>query len=84
MSGDPEIDALIEKGRVERDTEKRKEIAFDLQRRLAKAWYALPLPAVATGFTAAWPCLGNFRVYQTERPNYRLWVDDTKAPIGKA
>ena len=83
QSGDPEIDSLIEKGRIERDTEKRRLLVFDIQRKLAKAWYAQPLPAVATGFVAAWPCLGNFRVFQTQRANYRLWVDDAKAPLAK-
>jgi ABC-type transport system substrate-binding protein len=83
QTGDPQIDSLIEKGRIERDTERRRQIVFDIQRRLGKAWYALPIPAVATGFVAAWPALGNFRVYQTERANYRLWVDDAKAPLAK-
>jgi hypothetical protein len=32
----------------------------------------------------AWPALGNFRVFQGARLSYRLWVDDTKAPIAKA
>jgi hypothetical protein len=32
----------------------------------------------------AWPALGNFRVYQGGRLSYRLWVDQTKAPIAKA
>jgi ABC-type transport system substrate-binding protein len=83
MSGDPEVDALIEKGRIEREAGKRKDISVELQRRLAKAMYTVPFPAVATGYVAAWPCIGNHRVFDSERPNYRLWIDDTKAPIAK-
>jgi peptide/nickel transport system substrate-binding protein len=81
QSGDPELDALIEKGRVERDTEKRRAIVFDLQRYLAKSVYSLQGPGLATGFTMAWPALGNFRVYRGGRLNHRLWVDETKPPF---
>ena len=63
---------------------KRRAMVFDLQRYLAKAMYAVPIPGLATGLTMAWPALGNFRVWQGARHDYRLWVDDTKAPIGKA
>ena len=75
------VDSLIEKGRIERDTEKRKALMFDLQRHLAKAWYTMNMPGAATGFTMAWPAVGNFRVFRGSRYNYRLWVDDTKAPF---
>jgi ABC-type transport system substrate-binding protein len=88
QSGDPQVDALIEKARLERDTEKRRDLVFDVQRYLAKPMYALQSPGVASIFTVAWPCLANFRVYSNAagfgaRPNYRLWVDETKAPIAK-
>jgi ABC-type transport system substrate-binding protein len=81
MSGDPQVDALIERGRLERDTEKRKALVFDIQRHLGKTWYTILLPGVARGFTMAWPCLGNFGVYRDARPNHYLWVDDSKAPL---
>ena len=58
MAGDPQVEALIEKGRVERDTEKRRTIAFELQRYLAKAMYAINPPGVGTGFVTAWPAWG--------------------------
>jgi peptide/nickel transport system substrate-binding protein len=84
QSGDPQVDAMIEKARVERDTEKRRALVFDIQRAIAKGSWGLLPPGVATGFIMAWPALGNFRVYQGARLNYRLWVDDTKPPIAKA
>lgn len=80
-SGDSQVETMIEKARVEHDPEKRRALIFDLQRYLAKTMYALPPPGAATGFETAWPCLGNFRVYQGGRVNYRLWVDPTKAPL---
>ena len=79
-----QIDALIEKARLERDTEKRRALVYDIQRSLAKSVFALYPPGSATGFSVAWPCLANFRVYQGGRLNDHLWVDDTKAPFKKA
>jgi ABC-type transport system substrate-binding protein len=81
LAGDPQIDTLIEKGRVERDTEKRRALAFELQRYLAKAMYTLPPPGAASGFVMAWPALGNFRVLRGSRHFSGLWVDETKAPF---
>jgi ABC-type transport system substrate-binding protein len=83
QSGDPQVDSLIEKARVEQDTDKRKALVADIQRYLAKANYGMLPPGVATSFLMAWPALGNYRVYQGGRLSYRLWVDDTKAPIAK-
>ena len=83
-SGDPVVDAIIEKARVEQDTEKRRALVFDIQRYLAKPWYTIPNPGLATGFLMAWPCIGNFQLYEGARLNYRLWVDDTKPPFKSA
>src|SRR5439155_15011233 len=47
QAGDPQVDALIEKARVEQDAEKRKALVFDLQRYLAKTAYALSCPGGA-------------------------------------
>jgi peptide/nickel transport system substrate-binding protein len=84
LAGDPQLDALIEKARLERDTEKRRGLAFDIQRYLAKAMYAIPSPGAASGFALAWPCLGNFMVQRGTRPYNQLWIDDTKAPLSNA
>jgi ABC-type transport system substrate-binding protein len=84
QSGDPQVDALVVKGRVEQDAEKRKAIVNDLQKYLAKPMYSIPGLGVATGLTAAWPALANWRVWEGARPNYRIWIDDTKAPLGSA
>ena len=72
------------KGRLEQDVEKRKAIVSELQRYLAKPMYAIPLPGYGTGLTAAWPALANWRVWQGSRPNYRVWIDQTKAPFKTA
>jgi peptide/nickel transport system substrate-binding protein len=84
QSGDPQLDALIVKGRVEQDENQRKTIVNEIQKYLGKAMYSIPGPGRAASLTAAWPVLANWRVWQQARPNYRLWIDDTKAPLGKA
>jgi ABC-type transport system substrate-binding protein len=83
-SGDPQVDTLIEKARLERDTEKRRALVFDLQRHLGKTWYAMPMPAAASGFVMAWPCVANYRVFPGSRYNYRLWIDDQQPPFKSA
>ena len=84
-SGDPQVNALIERARVEQDVEKRRAVMFDLQRYLAKAMWGLIFPGGSTGFVMAWPALGNYRVYRGPAvfSNYGLWVDETKAPLAK-
>jgi peptide/nickel transport system substrate-binding protein len=81
QSGDPQVDAIVEKARVEQDPKKRRALVFELQRYLAKTVYALPHLGMGEGFLMAWPCLGNFRVYQGGRNTYRWWVDETKPPF---
>jgi peptide/nickel transport system substrate-binding protein len=81
QKGDPQLDAMFLKGRVEQDDNKRKAIVNDIQKYLAKSMYAIPQPGRAASLTAAWPALANWRVWQTGRPNYKLWIDQTKAPF---
>jgi ABC-type transport system substrate-binding protein len=84
QSGDPQVDAMIEKARVEQDVDKAKALVNDIQRHLAKTVYMLQPPGSATAFQMAWPCIGNFRVWQNGRPHERLWIDDTKPPFRPA
>jgi peptide/nickel transport system substrate-binding protein len=84
QAGDPQVDSMIEKARVEQDADKRSALVNDLQRYLAKAQYQLSSPGGATGFVLGWPCLGNFRVWRQARNNYRWWIDETKPPFKTA
>ena len=84
-AGDPQLNALLEKARLEADTEKRRALVFDIQRYLAKAMWGLQSPGGAGGFTMAWPALGNYRVWRKgHRPYYQLWIDETKPPFKSA
>ena len=83
-TGDPHVDREIEKAQRELDVEKRRAIAHDLQRYLAKTMYAVRWPGGATSFALAWPALGNYRVWRPDnrnRGNLRWWVDQSKAPF---
>jgi peptide/nickel transport system substrate-binding protein len=83
-SGDPELEAMLNKARAELDTEARRELVYDIQRYLAKVVYAIPHPpGAATFFYLAWPALQNFEVYLGDRRQqpFTWWIDDTKAPL---
>ena len=85
QSGDPQVDGMIEKARVEQDAERRRALVYDIQRYLAKPWYSAVLPGYATGLVPAWPCLANYRVWQGGRyASYRWWIDETKPPFKSA
>jgi len=84
QAGDPMVDDMIAKGRIERDAEKRKSLVYELQRYLAKQMYAIPNPIQGAGFTLAWPCLGNYGVWRGGRINYKFWIDQTKPPFKSA
>ncbi len=81
QAGDPKVDEILEKARVERDAAKGKALIAELQRYLGGKMYNLSLPGYATGLTVAWPALGNFRVFEGARTHYKLWIDQTKPPF---
>jgi ABC-type transport system substrate-binding protein len=83
QSGDPQVDSILEKGRVERDLDKRRQLGFELQRYLAGKMYAIQSPGVGSPFDMAWPALANFSVFRGpgNRQNYKIWIDETKAPF---
>ena len=74
---------MIVKSRIEPDTERRRSLIHDIQRQLGKKMYSLIVPGAASGFTMAWPCVGNYGVYRGVAvwANYKLWIDETKAPF---
>jgi peptide/nickel transport system substrate-binding protein len=87
-AGDPAVDSIIEKLRLEKDASKRKSMMGDLQKDLAKKMYGLINPGSATEFAVAWPALRNYQVYRVVGNSpwgaYSQWIDDTKAPNGNS
>ena len=86
QAGDPQLDAMIVKARAELDTEKRRSLVQEIQRYLGDKIYSLMVPGVATGFTLAWPAVGNYRVYRGFQvwDQFRLFLDDSKPPFKNA
>jgi len=84
-SGDPQVDQLILKAKSEVDTEKRRALAYELQRYVAKAVWCISEPGTADTFELAWPALANYRVFNGDRrtPAFTWWLDETKAPLKK-
>jgi peptide/nickel transport system substrate-binding protein len=90
-SGDPQLNSLIEKARIEPDTQRRMSMTFDIQRYLAKAMWGVPFPGGATAYTMAWPGLSNFGVYRILNRGtqmhpfgyHKVWLDQTKPPFSK-
>jgi ABC-type transport system substrate-binding protein len=85
MSGDPQLIAMLEKARTEKDTSQQKKLILDAQRHLGKAQHVLCLPGSATGFWAVWPAVQNFRTFDggtdSTWEHYKMWLDPTKAPL---
>jgi ABC-type transport system substrate-binding protein len=88
-SGDSALESMLEKARIEIDTNKRKDLISDIQRYLAKAVYAIPHePGDATIFYTAWPAVQNFQTFQGDRRGataavFSWWLDETQAPFKK-
>ena len=86
-AGDPAVDALIEKARLEKDVNKQKSYAQDLQRMLGKSIYGLINPGTSTDYAVVWPALRNFQTYRVDPKgtsawtHYGVWLDQTKPPF---
>jgi ABC-type transport system substrate-binding protein len=83
-SGDPLLDAMIEKARLELDSERVRSLAFDIQRYLAKAMYQILPPGGATSFRMTWPCVRNYLAFlhpSSQYYHYRVWIDETQPPL---
>ncbi len=84
-AGDPAVDAIIEKLRLEKDQAKAKVMMHDLQKDLAKKLYGLINPGSAQKFAMAWPSVRNYQtlrhIGQSPWTHYGVWLDTTKAPF---
>jgi ABC-type transport system substrate-binding protein len=82
-SGDPAVDEMIEKARLEPDVERRRALAYDLQKHLGKTLYGLINPGSANQFAITWPAMQNFYVWHGPAPwtHYSVWLDQSKPPF---
>jgi ABC-type transport system substrate-binding protein len=85
--GDAEIDRMVELAKGEFDSEKRKNIIWDLQRYASGKCYNVPQPGSAAEFWLAQPTVRNLWVYQNDSRTvqqglhslYNMWHDESKA-----
>jgi len=83
-TGDPGIIEILEKARIEMDTEARKALVHEAQQYLGKTMWSLMEPGQADQFMLAWPAVKNMRVYDSAAANwekYQLWLDKSLPPF---
>jgi ABC-type transport system substrate-binding protein len=79
-TGDPPLAEMLNKARLELNTERRKQLIHEAQRYLGKAMWSLIFPGGATGIVQVWPAVENYRVWQGKQW-YRIWLNTSKAPF---
>ena len=86
--GDPTLNAMLEKARLEFDEKALRNQLHEIQRYLAKAMWGLNAPGGATAFTIAWPAVRNAGVWRRTRQGsfsqwdpYQLWLDQKQPPF---
>jgi ABC-type transport system substrate-binding protein len=88
--GDPKLDDLTTKMRLEFDDKKRQEVGNEIQRYAAAKMYFIAFAGGSNGFDLAWPAVRNRSVYVNDvaRPvsasatgNGALWLDRSKPPF---
>jgi peptide/nickel transport system substrate-binding protein len=87
--GDPQVNSLIEKIKVEFDLQKQQSLAQELAKYMAQQQYNIPFPTSTLGFGTYWPCIGNLGLYHTyvggsatvETYAPYVWLDQTKPPF---
>ncbi len=85
FKGDPVLDDLTARMKVEFDVQKRYALAHELQKYDAKTQYYTLFDGGANGFDLVWPAVENWAVYKGGIfLEYYLWVNDQKLPLKKA
>jgi len=87
--GDPKMNDLLGKLRVESDTNKIKEGVKEAQKYLAEQMYIIPKPTNSIPFTVWWPSIQNVMSFNTApsgpnrwaEQNLQWWIDETKPPF---
>jgi ABC-type transport system substrate-binding protein len=84
--GDPFVDDIIRKSKVEQSSDKRRQYMKDLERYLGEQMYVIRSPSGASGFELAWPAVRNFSYFEGDprdaanRAFYK-WLDPSKKPL---
>jgi peptide/nickel transport system substrate-binding protein len=89
--GDPKINDMLEKIRLEYDIHRQEALVYDFTRYYTGQAYSVTRPVSAKGFSLWWPVIQNQGVYKTypggsvqAETNIYWWIDPSKPPLGKA
>jgi peptide/nickel transport system substrate-binding protein len=86
--GDPKVNDLVDKAKVEFDLKKQQDIVHEIIRYVAQKAYNVPATFARQSFDLTWPVIGNYGVFRTynsgssageSRLNW--WVDTSKPPL---
>lgn len=87
-SGDPALSEMIERARLEFDSDTLRDELHAIQRHLAEQMWGMNIPGGATRYTLAWPAVQNYMVWRTQAgavnsvwDTHQLWLDPTQAPL---
>jgi peptide/nickel transport system substrate-binding protein len=82
-NGDPTLNDLTTRARIEFDETKRRQIVHDIQKYEAKKIWFPKVAGGANSFDLAWPTVRGRNVWQgtTNRFFGYYWLDKTKAPL---
>lgn len=83
IRGDPTLNDLTTKARLESDVNKRKEVVTQIIKYEAQVMYFLPEAGGATAFELAWPAYRGRQVWQgtTSRGLSHIWLDRNRPPF---
>jgi peptide/nickel transport system substrate-binding protein len=73
--GDPDLNALIEKLKVEPEREAQYSMTHDIIRYVTGQMYNVPRPTIAKRFSNVWPAIGNVGVDSTYAGG-NIWVEE--------
>ena len=85
FGGDSKVDDILNQANREFDVKKQQQLVSDFQRYEGEKHFQ-PRLGGGSGFRISWPVLRNKNVWQGSplRWNATVWVDPTKAPLGKS
>ncbi|HLF79891.1 MAG TPA: ABC transporter substrate-binding protein [Dehalococcoidia bacterium] len=86
--GDPKLNDMIEKVKLETERNKQQALVHDVIRYATGQAYNIPRPATSKNFNVWWPVIGNLGVYPNYsgghlliEPSFNWWIDTTKPPL---
>ncbi len=88
--GDPKVNDLIEKIKLETERARQQGLVHDLVRYATGQAFNIPRPAATKNFNVWWPAIGNLGVYRTYpggnpvvETQVQRWIDTSQPPANR-